>query len=722
MSIKAKISLDSSELKKGLNNAEQSVKKAGKEMNSATEKLDKFGDNADRAVRAIDSVGGALGQTSTGISGLAGDLIDLVKNPMSAVIAAFGLLVAVGVKVWDKLTESAEEYNKRLERMAQYAKERSEKIIQEQKDEEEYIQVLKDLAQHEKLSNLEKIVAITLVDELTKKYGNLGISIDKATGKIIGLDEAFESLLNRQRNEKIKALEEEVKIAQRQAHVRASQMTGSLQITRIKNSGGRTDTTEGEVSQDYKDLTQARNMGYDVRLNTRDKRKWSWASNYSGNFGENEADPEQLRLNRLWNEGGLEGKLRFAQEMQNRAGVREDQEKVKMYQDLAAHLQVLIDKEKELARIRKYGTTDPKEWLKKTTAVTEGIRQDQTQAQAEKTRIIDDWNKGVDQRNYNDLESDLDKIIWKEKELKGVVQQRKDVESKIQALKKQLADNDRLQESAKGIKDEFARNERIYQLTVKRREILAEMSGLEIQRERILTNEMTIEEQIADLHQRSKDFYKDKIDSLNEEIVLANLKLKGADDEITKQKIINELKAKGLKIDMAQIDAIIAKQKQLGGIKLQDYFKDQNESIDIQAKRRNGNEREALRLEVLRNAERIKGSKLTAEEIKIAERLADRQWRLRTNKPVDIPKPSQGKDSKTDSQNDTPEKQVVEYKQTLNIRGELTNELARRGGFTSSVVSDPSRSINQQLLQIQKSQNNILTGIRDDIKNVGVIR
>jgi hypothetical protein len=722
LSIKAKISLDSSELKKGLNQAEQSVKKAGKEMNSATEKLDKFGDNADRAVRAIDSVGGALGQTSTGISGLAGDLIDLVKNPMSAVIAAFGLLVAVGVKVWDKLTESAEEYNKRLERMAQYAKERSEKIIQEQKDEEEYIQVLKDLAQHEKLSNLEKIVAITLVDELTKKYGNLGISIDKATGKIIGLDEAFESLLNRQRNEKIKALEEEVKIAQRQAHVRASQMTGSLQITRIKNSGGRTDTTEGEVSQDYKDLTQARNMGYDVKLNTRDKRKWSWASNYSGNFGENDADPEQLRLNKLWNEGGLEGKLRFAQEMQNRAGVREDQEKVKMYQDLAAHLQVLIDKEKELARIRKYGTTDPKEWLKKTTAVTEGIRQDQTQAEAEKTRIIDDWNKGVDQRNYNDLESDLDKIIWKEKELKGVVQQRKDVESKIQALKKQLADNDRLQESAKGIKDEFARNERIYQLTVKRREILAEMSGLEIQRERILTNEMTIEEQIADLHQRSKDFYKDKIDALNEEIVLANLKLKGADDEITKQKIINELKAKGLKIDMAQIDAIIAKQKQLGGIKLQDYFKDQNESIDIQAKRRNGNEREALRLEVLRNAERIKGSKLTAEEIKIAERLADRQWRLRTNKPVDIPKPSQGKGSKTDSQNDTPEKQVVEYKQTLNIRGELTNELARRGGFTSSVVSDPSRSINQQLLQIQKSQNNILTGIRDDIKNVGVIR
>jgi hypothetical protein len=499
-------------------------------------------------------------------------------------------------------------------------------------------------------------------------------------------------------------------------------MTGSLQITRIKNSGGRTDTTEGEVSQDYKDLTQARNMGYDVKLNTRDKRKWSWASNYSGNFGENDADPEQLRLNKLWNEGGLEGKLRFAQEMQNRAGVREDQEKVKMYQDLAAHLQVLIDKEKELARIRKYGTTDPKEWLKKTTAVTEGIRQDQTQAEAEKTRIIDDWNKGVDQRNYNDLESDLDKIIWKEKELKGVVQQRKDVESKIQALKKQLADNDRLQESAKGIKDEFARNERIYQLTVKRREILAEMSGLEIQRERILTNEMTIEEQIADLHQRSKDFYKDKIDALNEEIVLANLKLKGADDEITKQKIINELKAKGLKIDMAQIDAIIAKQKQLGGIKLQDYFKDQNESIDIQAKRRNGNEREALRLEVLRNAERIKGSKLTAEEIKIAERLADRQWRLRTNKPVGIPKPSQGKDSKTDSQNDTPEKQVVEYKQTLNIRGELTNELARRGGFTSSVVSDPSRSINQQLLQIQKSQNNILTGIRDDIKNVGVIR
>ena len=139
----------------------------------------------------------------------------------------------------------------------------------------------------------------------------------------------------------------------------------------------------------------------------------------------------------------------------------------------------------------------------------------------------------------------------------------------------------------------------------------------------------------------------------------------------------------------------------VGGKYLYNYFQNQNESLDIQWMKENGYLKDALRLEVLRNAEKIKGGKLTKEELKNVERLADRQFEL---------------------QNRSGKIELNGYKQTLNIRGELTNELARRGGFTSSVVSDPMWTINQQLLQVQKSQNNILSSIRDDIKNVGVIR
>jgi hypothetical protein len=165
--------------------------------------------------------------------------------------------------------------------------------------------------------------------------------------------------------------------------------------------------------------------------------------------------------------------------------------------------------------------------------------------------------------------------------------------------------------------------------------------------------------------------------------------------------LINQLKGKGIELSNEDLQKIMDKKKALGGLKLQDYFQNQNESLDIQEKKANGQGKEALRLEVLRNAEKIKGGKLTEEEIKNAERLADRQWKL------------QNRSGKSESNG---------YKQTLNIRGELTNDLARRGGFTSSVVSDPMRSINQQLLQIQKSQNNILSNINGKMDSIGVIR
>lgn len=160
-------------------------------MSAATKKLDNFGDNADRAVRAIDSVGGALGQASTGISGLAGDLIDLVKNPMSAAIAAITALVAVGVKLWDKLTLSAEEYAKKASFEFEQAQKKFNDLINTQKEDSGYLDRLKEISLEENISNALKTEAISIIQSLTDRYGDLGISIDVTTGKIHGLDEGM---------------------------------------------------------------------------------------------------------------------------------------------------------------------------------------------------------------------------------------------------------------------------------------------------------------------------------------------------------------------------------------------------------------------------------------------------------------------------------------------------------------------------------------------------
>lgn len=275
MAIKAKISVDNSELTQGLQQAEIQAKKTGQVMNkglgskSAGEALERFGDSADNAVRAMDSVAGAAGAASTGFSGIAGDIVSLVKNPMSMLIAALGVLVTVGVNAWQRLTESAEEYYDRLQKNAQYAKEKSDEIANIHNEEEEYLNILEELSRQEKLNNSEKLLAITIITELTKRYGDLGISIDETTGKIIGLDNAFVKLLQKQTEAKKSAKLAEIKIAEKMAHAQASQMTKTLHI--MKPGIGFNQT--GEVAQNtYKDIREARNMGLDVKLNVSDTR------------------------------------------------------------------------------------------------------------------------------------------------------------------------------------------------------------------------------------------------------------------------------------------------------------------------------------------------------------------------------------------------------------------------------------------------------------------
>ena len=203
------------------------------------------------------------------------------------------------------------------------------------------------------------------------------------------------------------------------------------------------------------------------------------------------------------------------------------------------------------------------------------------------------------------------------------------------------------------------------------------------------------------IEKERKQHIDDILLSLENESDILSLRINGLDDEAEELELINQLKSKGVELSNEDLRIIINKKKALNSLKLRDYFQNENKSLDIQGMKENGELKEALRLEVLRNAEKIKGGKLTEEELKNVERLADRQFEL---------------------QNRSGKGEENRYKQTLNIRGELTNDLARRGGFTSSVVSDPMWTINHQLLQVQKSQNIILTGIRDDIKNVGVIR
>ena len=721
MSIKAKISLDSSELKKGLNQAEQAVKKTGQEMSNATKKLDNFGDNADRAVRAIDSVSGALGQASTGISGLAGDLISLVKNPMAAAIAAITALVAVGIKLWDKLTLSAEEYAKKASFEFEQAQKKFNDLTNAQKEDSGYLDRLKEISQEENISNSLKTEAISIIQSLTDRYGDLGISIDVTTGKIHGLDEGMAKA-----NKKMSEFAKEAKrLELRKAESVANSKIGLIDKGRGLHShftpfhfGGETYGTT--LANKWGGFELSNKGGIEkLATNSRNSEIVNMAKqilDLRKKMGEvinpdsEEFNPRALQFLKQREEGlknliRLQFKLEVANEMASKTA--KSSELSEMWRNVSLAIQEVILKQKEYNELAregdKTGSLSPEEMaihaakVSKTHRNIEEQRQKQKQYSEDADTLIE--NQRLEDASGGDklkkVEQKIDVVadlkIESQNILKNLEQELEPVQEKINALLKKTKAGLITPEETQEL---LSLTEESANLNLKIETSKANIIKYEFEEVKLAQEKNAIEKE-------RKKHIDDILLSLENESDILSLRINGLDDEAEELELINQLKSKGVELSNEDLRIIIDKKKALNSLKLRDYFQNENKSLDIQGMKENGELREVLRLEVLRNAEKIKGGKLTKEELKNVERLADRQFEL---------------------QNRSGKIELNGYKQTLNIRGELTNELARRGGFTSSVVSDPMWTINQQLLQVQKSQNNILSSIRDDIKNVGVIR
>jgi|GEM_PF-4379042 len=75
----------------------------------------------------------------------------------------------------------------------------------------EVISQLSQLANVEKLSNAQKTQAIALIAQLTKQYGDLGVTVNEATGRIEGLSAAIVKKQEKDARRKISSLEAEIK-------------------------------------------------------------------------------------------------------------------------------------------------------------------------------------------------------------------------------------------------------------------------------------------------------------------------------------------------------------------------------------------------------------------------------------------------------------------------------------------------------------------------------
>lgn len=367
---------------------------------------------------------------------------------------------------------------------------------------------------------------------------------------------------------------------------------------------------------------------------------------------------------------------------------------IEKWQKLIIEIEKLMLAQKELNSIVEYGERSEKaytEALKKRSQQTISTATDNHNQAAERSKKSREQAQEKD--HYESL-SNEDKISYKEKESVRELEKRQDLTESIienEEKLKSLKEKQKELESAAG-----KGNANVDKEYVKVGEEIAKINEsiakAEAERQESLTKTYNIEKEIAALKKKSSDYYTSQKDSLNQEIDIAKMKLNGLNDEIAKYKLINDLKAKGITKDEAEIEAILKKQRELGALNLQNDLKSQGENLQLQAMKAAGFGKEAAQLEALRNAEKTKGSKLTKEEIAQVKKLSDLQYELSN----------------------------MNMKVSLG-RGTMTNELASRGGFASSVVTDSKTDINNQILTVQKAQEAILKQITTELKKIGVI-
>lgn len=190
-----------------LRKAERGAQAAGKAANQLGGEISKAG-----------GIMSAFGSQAGGKIGGLGQLIGALCSPVAMVTTAVGALATVTMDFLRKGISGAQEAADAAQKNAEAIRESAAAAEQQrQKNEANWksLKSLKDsldiLSVTEKASNAQKTEAVRLIGLLSKSYGNLGISIDGATGRMLGFDKAYAAALEKDKQNRLNAMKGEYK-------------------------------------------------------------------------------------------------------------------------------------------------------------------------------------------------------------------------------------------------------------------------------------------------------------------------------------------------------------------------------------------------------------------------------------------------------------------------------------------------------------------------------
>lgn len=628
---------------------------------------------------------------------------------------------------FNNLTESIPKLNQKMDNLNNQVKKNYESWKEEKKAADDYKTSLNELAQKESLTNTEQVLAQALIDKLNQKYKGLNISIDETTGAVKNYTQALRQMDQQD-------AEAEKNLIRRQINAKREQVDAKL----------------------------AQTFGTDkVSLGNADVDKmFSSAENWFGDI--NETARKQISL--AWNSGDNTAKLKILNDLATRYSNNETilktingsitalEELIKLqnqYGELVDTTNIRLNNAKKILEETKDIVKETADLNADADKIYESITKDQEQTYFE--------NLGSEQEKINYLQSRIQKLQEEERKLNGQAGQLESKDPNVEAISnvsKGLKDQiDQDNKSIDELKDNIAAAKREYEKETGKGFVGRPIKAIQEQLDKVMKNRRNPTKNAL----YGQD-YKNQISELQaqlkaaEAINKANKKIKETQDQINSlnlQLTQNENKyadaIKGGLVDEQELakikkqQATIAKEiydKQKQQDKLRDAIagKELKTLEEEQQARKKLAEAEAdlatKRKETSRNFfQSNKDSQLT-QYLKL---IGKQREALILEQKINLARALGLKSIKelSDAQNKGIERQVdLQMKlDQLSKMGNIgidrpeiiSNELARKGGFASSVVVERN-NINKNILSAEQQQVNLQNAIKSEISKYGVIQ
>lgn len=600
MAIKAKISLDKSELSQGLNQAKQEAQSTGQQiqgsLSSASNGLAEASKSAGKFTSALQAVSRVAGGLGSDVASMAAGFVKAMKTPVTAILAIVAALVALGAKLYEVFSKNTEEAVQK----AEFELARIKKLLDLGKKQEQeydaYLARLREINKMESISIETKKEAIELVRKLNERYKGLGLSVTEE-GKILGLDEAKGTKSKEDYERTLNTAMDHVEAVNRLLNEKLQDATGGL-VTDSLNDQWDNFTNYSQVSH----LDKARDFWKMAFTKPGDAWSGKGSTPYEAGLEKyNAAASWFLKRKKEAEDSGEWGDLHSRQRIYN-----------EFYRKRA---------EGALAISKAVSGKDIKKWQEIATTYEE---------------LAKAYDTVLTIRETGGYETDAEHAEAMKKESTEAEEKR---QAELEKQKQKEAELARYQEQA---------NTALQKAVDEAAELKGRITGADFTDDAIRRR--------LGINPKNKEFW----------------------DSDAGKKAFADVKAAMLKA---------------AGLKLQSGLVEQGTDLRVEARKALGMEKEAMEMKALKAAEKQKGFALTDKEKDLVKQFTSIQYQVsKLQRPGEVA-----------------------------YTGTMTNELAARGGFSSSVVTDTKEDINRQIFDIQKQSKDLLADIDEKVKKLGVI-